>query len=213
MWASELGPIELILCSFMIVFDLPVDANGVNRPHNFSWTWLLDADTDRLPLQQSKLIVELLLKRFPSAANALAYAEDEKGRPALSIPHKDVRRVMNSHLLFFGRYALQAGPPEHQSQTCILRRAVDHYEGKTLDVVLKFMKFRDQFEREINARRMLNGGDKIDSEESAGFVMGLLRFYDSKDFAAAAGKRGYLDYPFCVVLAAADRFGLVCVHF
>ena len=84
------------------------------------------------------------------------------------------RSAICRRLFLFGRYQLQEGPAEHQSATSIVRFAKDSGGVPGFDddgiaspraphsgasgpthVVLKFMKHRDQFEREIRARSAL----------------------------------------------------------
>ena len=84
----------------------------------------------------------------------LANTHDELGRRAVDIATPLCRQHILSRLNFYRRYELRPGCPEHQSATCIVRFATDHVLKK--EVALKFMKFRDHFEREILCRRMLS---------------------------------------------------------
>ena len=84
----------------------------------------------------------------------LANTHDELGRRAVDIATPLCRQHILSRLNFYRRYELRPGSPEHQSATCIVRFATDHVLKK--EVALKFMRFRDHFDREILCRRMLS---------------------------------------------------------
>ena len=54
-----------------------------------------------------------------------------------------------------GRYALDPIPAVHRSRTCIVRLAKDTADGGSVDVALKLMVNRDEFEREIATRELI----------------------------------------------------------
>ena len=72
---------------------------------------------------------------------------------------------MQSYLFFLGRYEIGKGPVLHTSSSCTVLLAADHGDdysspagavspgmSNSFQVVLKFMRYRDEFEREIYSR-------------------------------------------------------------
>lgn len=100
--------------------------------------------------------------------------KDAKGRLAASLAHGRCRERMFEALFFLGRYELlNADAPKHRSATCVVLFARDHgeqlfpsggggsggTEGRNeaegssgSDCVLKFMRNREQWVRELSAR-------------------------------------------------------------
>lgn len=107
--------------------------------------------------------------------------KDAKGRLAFNLAHGRCRERMFEALFFLGRYELlNADAPKHRSATCVVLFARDHGEqlfpaggggaeeqqqqeggggdtgsssgGSGGDCVLKFMRNREQWERELSAR-------------------------------------------------------------
>jgi len=101
----------------------------------------------------------------------LATAKDSRGRTCLSIaegrdPQSSLSKFILSLVLFHGQYQIKEGYPAHESATCIVVLAAWIRDGKTTPVALKFMKHRDQFEREMGVRQQ----QQLDPK----FVMGVL---------------------------------------
>ena len=90
---------------------------------------------------------------------------------------------------------------EHVSATCKLHFA-DYMaeDGSTRRVAMKFMKNKDQFITETLHRR----AKQLDSK----FVIEMMMSYDADNSAVYRKEivsRGYADYPYLVVMEAADR--------
>eukprot|EP01042_Synura_sphagnicola_P036758 gene36758-biopygen25616 len=80
----------------------------------------------------------------------------------------------------------------------------DSEDNKRANLALKFMKHRDQFDREIHTRVQCRFDDR--------YVLGFIRFYDgdSKDarhvaFRKDAILKGYEEFPYCMVMGAGSR--------
>lgn len=106
---------------------------------------------------------------------------------------------------------------EHCSQTCVILRGVAKRNEKGVtpgeELVIKLMKHKDQFEREIEGR---GGGStpwwppRQNRRLGSDTVMGILAKSDDEPrWAANATKRGYKDYPHGLVMKAAQRNMLV----
>ena len=98
-------------------------------------------------------MVEALVSSHPS----LAAAKDADGRAAVDVASKPMKLIMQSVLLWHGRYRITEPRPEHISTTCFVFKAVDEHTidketGQPIKVALKLMRLKDQFQREISAR-------------------------------------------------------------
>merc|ERR1711871_143747 len=70
-------------------------------------------------------------------------------------PHALIKNWHNTRGALYGRYQLAEGPPIHKSATCKVYYAADTaYKAGVFrsKVVLKMMRNRDEFEREIKSR-------------------------------------------------------------
>lgn len=72
---------------------------------------------------------------------------DEQGRTALQIAVPDCKNVIQQSLYLMKRYEITTIQPHHKSATCIIHLAIDHNEGQTNHVALKFMSNKNQFNR------------------------------------------------------------------
>eukprot|EP01042_Synura_sphagnicola_P036298 gene36298-biopygen1040 len=163
--------------------------------------------------------VEIVLEKYPRNVRELTSAVDAKGRCCLDIASPTCKVMMLRKLYLHGRYDVQQGPPEHRSATSAVYFAKDHVD--LLDeetstnghsdasgnsdgcpaVALKFMKHRDQFEREV--------GIRAKSKFNGNYVLDCLRWYDGDSqterdvkFRKDAILKGYEEYPYCVVMEA-----------
>jgi serine/threonine protein kinase len=137
-----------------------------------------------------------------------AGAIDSQKRTLLTIAEgSDVNsalaQLVREMILFHKLYKINRKDPHaHQSRTCIVTLAEDHSDAATTaPVALKFMRNKDQFERELTVRE---GLDKQ-------FVIGIIGSYNSNSdmgFAEAIESFGngiYADYQYCIVLPRATR--------
>ena len=122
-----------------------------------------------------------------------------EGADANSRLSKAVREM----ILFLKLYKInKKAPPAHESKTCMVSLTEDHSDVEAVVLeALKFMRNKDQFNRELAVR------DGLDER----FVIGVIRSYDSTTdpaFAAAIKcfHNGiYAKYPYCIVLPRANR--------
>jgi hypothetical protein len=137
-----------------------------------------------------------------------AEAEDGQQRSLLKIAegqgaNSSLSQGIRRMVLFLELYKIdRKAPPAHKSKTCIVPLAEDYSDaGAILPEALKFMRNKNQFERELSVREGLDER----------FVIGVIRYYDSTIdpvFAAAIKSfhNGvYAEYPYCIVLPRANR--------
>ena len=96
-------------------------------------------------------IVEALVSNHPN----LAAAKDTDGRAAVDVASKPMKLIMQSVLLWHGRYRITEPRPEHISATCFVFKAVDEHTtdketSQPIKVALKLMRSKDQFQREVS---------------------------------------------------------------
>ena len=112
-------------------------------------------------------------------------------------------KVVREMILFLKQYKInQKAPPAHKSKTCMVPLAEDYSDVEAIVLgALKFMRNKDQFERELEVRKGLDER----------FVIDVIRSYDSttdSEFAEAIKSfhHGvYAEYPYCIVLPRANR--------
>ena len=124
--------------------------------HNYAlWFVIVQEDgTSDVDLFAKLLaMVEVLVSSHPT----LAAAKDADGRAAVDVASKPMKLIMQSILLWHGRYRITEPRPEHISATCFVFKAVDEHTidketGQPIKVALKLMRLKDQFQREISTR-------------------------------------------------------------
>lgn len=186
----------------LMALTLPISPSTgePNLNHGFGWTFLL-SETDDEYLEAVELILDLFQGNI-TWLQRLCDTTDEVGRLARDIATPKCRQALGTRLHFFGRYQLQPGPPAHISSNSIVRFAVDHHqidESRGF-VALKFMRHREQFDREVGLRSSLH----FDSE----FVVPLICSHDGDAdprYREETLRKGLEDYPYCLVLVAAER--------
>lgn len=181
---------------------MPVSAStgALNPYHGHGWTYLLCECEDKYAD-----VVESILERYGArstkSVQILCDAPDELGRSANLIASPECRRLLHARLHYFARYEFIAGPAAHESENSIVKFATDHgrIDGKRM-VVLKFLKNRDQFEREVNLRTRVNLSDD--------FIIPALESHDGDAdprYRAETLRKGFSEYPYCVATAAGER--------
>jgi hypothetical protein len=157
----------------------------------------------------------------------LLASTDAHGRKALDLATPACKVVLASKLYLGGVYELDTSQLVHQSATCKVLLALDHSDGAVggdhieekeepipggakasagpRKVALKFMRDREQWRRELEARRGgAGGGAPLD----ATFVVGVIRAHDGDEelrFARDLVERQLGDYPYVLVMPRADR--------
>jgi len=163
-------------------------------------------------------------------AESLAFAGDSNGRSCKDIAGPRNKEAIYKKLYLFERFEVKEGPPEHRSATSLVVFAKDHgvdpnreklnsttgggnsgsirhvttFNVESHDVALKFMLNREQFLKEVDIRAKGDFDDK--------FVLPVIMDFDSdresesdKDFRADAIYKGYRNYPYCIVMEAAQQ--------
>jgi serine/threonine protein kinase/Leucine-rich repeat (LRR) protein len=172
--------------------------------HNYAWGTLVQGNNDLV-----FGVVQRLLTVYDNYAELLANSVDKLGRKCCDIASPRCREAISQSVMLFRRFELKPGPPEHKSATSLVRFATRHTKDDELNsvqtpVALKFMKHRAQFVTEINARAAANFSKE--------YVIAILESYDGDsleeddvNFRLSALKKGFDDYPFCVVMDVADN--------
>jgi hypothetical protein len=176
---------------------LPINiVTGAARPvekHGFVWTTLIQSD-------KYAKVVEKVIDENLALANELAQAVDIEGRPAINIASPQCQKIIKESTFFYRRYEiLNINTPHHMSATCMIFLANDHGD-KMQKVAIKFMSQKDQFQRELHIRDIATFDDK--------YVIGVLRSHNSEvdsNFFEELHRRGFQNYPYCIVMAAADK--------
>ena len=141
-----------------------------------------------------------LLQEHPHLSLRLAEARDRQGRKAVDVATPQCQNFIRSRLYFYERYDIHInGAKEHQSATCIVSLATDK-KNNNREVALKFMKRKDQFERE----KSFHTDHRLDVE----FVVDMLECHDGDfdaKFLSECSHKGYAGYHYCIVMPAADR--------
>ena len=117
------------------------------KAHNYAlWFVIVQEDgTSDLFLFTTKLLamVEALVSSHPT----LADAKDADGRAAVDVASKPMKLIMQSVLLWHGRYRITEPRPEHISATCFVFKAVDE---RTIDKETG-LPIKVAFERSVSA--------------------------------------------------------------
>jgi len=155
------------------------------------------ANTDAARKLASRIVTTL-----PTAhVRALSQMKDDTGRCAVDAAPAPLRALILQRLFLLGRYDVKVGLPEHQSDTCVVRLAVDRSVDPPVPVALKFMRAREHFTREVTTREA--------HTLSADHVLELLRSHDGDAEPALleeAPAHGFsAEHRYCVVLPAAER--------
>ena len=125
-------------------------------------------------------MVEALVLDHPT----LAAVKDVNNRAAVDVASKPMKLIMQSVLLWHGRYRITEPRPEHISATCFVFKAVDEHTidketSQPMKVALKLMRLKDQFQREISTR---------DKEFHQEHVMHILQTYPEVDSSTFDGR-------------------------
>ena len=176
------------------------DANVIEDvcEHNFAWGEVVQQSDDVM-----FHVVERVLVEFESHLEALTTHVDQSGRRYVDVACPRSREAMNRCLYLGRRFELKAGPPEHKSATSVVQFAIDQDSASAARVALKFMRNRVQFEAELSSRE----GAGFSSD----FVLLVQESFDGDSredrdvqFRASAKKKGFSEYPYCLVMDVAD---------
>jgi serine/threonine protein kinase len=149
-----------------------------------------------------------LLNKYEQHGPALVATLDRAGRRCLDIASTRMKAELQKCMYLYRRFEVTPGPAEHRSATSIVVFALDHGTNginmtSPTKVALKFMKHKHPFDTDISFRR--------EQQFDQNFVVSVLDYFDGSDFSesnagftSAAAKRGFGDYPFCLVMPLAE---------
>jgi hypothetical protein len=184
-----------------------------NQPSSYAapmydWCWALTQKSEKL-----LKVVEEVLRKNASCIRQLCDAQDEHHRRAMDVAVYDMKQLLQKYLCFMGRFDLLPGGEIHQSATCRVVKAVDCTppagragagagagvtHGTDHRVVLKFMRNRSEFDKELTARERL--GDQCVVEILAHFSASVDSLYQSEIVS-----KGLEQYPFVIVMPECGR--------
>lgn len=179
--------------SYTLPFDRVTERPVHVSQHRNAWITALTSNNDMFVEVVSKVLTEC-----SHLAIRLAEVKDKQDRKAVDIANPKCQELIRSRLYFYERYDLQRGGG-YQSATCTVVLAIDKKDDNR-EVALKFMKRRDQFERE----KIFHMNNNLDAD----YVVSLLRTHDSdkdKKFRSECSNKGYAGYPYCLVMPKAER--------
>jgi len=183
----------LELIRYFLPFDPETKSPVPAEHHGYVWLLLVQKDSN-------VGLVEKVIRRYSSICFELANAVDSEGRVAVNIASQACQRIIKESTYFCQRYEITTmEAPIHVSRTCILHLAIDH-KNHGEKVALKMMKNVDQYSREVLVRR--------DAKLSNDFIVGIVRTFDvisNPEYLEAIKTLGFVDYPYCIVMPAADR--------
>lgn len=147
-------------------------------------------------------VVELVLKQHKKHIESLANAQDKHGRLAMYIAEPKCKELILKYLYFLGRYNFVSSVPIHQSETSAVFIAIDSSvtTEERSHVALKFMRYKDHFDREVNTRVEYN----LEKE----FLIQAVASYSHEDcefLLEEIRSRNIGDYSYLLVMPAADH--------
>ena len=172
--------------------------------HNYAWATLVQSNHPT-----AVRVVEQVLEDLDDFVAQLTVEVDSSGRRLIDIASPACKDVMLQSMYLHRRFELKPGAPEHKSATSVVQFATDHRldaEGNKVEskVALKFMRHRQQYLSEIATRS--------EAGFSSEHVLLVLESFDGDDvrseeavsFRASAQKKGFAEYPYCLVMDVAD---------
>jgi serine/threonine protein kinase len=112
---------------------------------NFLWSYIVQMDN-------CSDIIFRYLQKYPE----LAHVKDADNRACVDIATESNRKVIQSQVLWFGKYKPVNLRAEHASATCLVYKAIDESSPSKEIVALKFMGNKNNYFSEINYRKDLN---------------------------------------------------------
>lgn len=184
--------------------------SSLNLLHYHFWTHLLAHTNDEYPQA-----VDLLLDLYSQdVIYQLSQFPDQHTQKALDIASPKSRDVLVHRLHYFKRYEL-APLICHRTDCSVHNRAIDHFEGRKMNVVLKFLSraSRNAFQAESKARAALARyrGKEVghgDEEEDSKYILPAISLVNGEEdynYRQEAQLKGFGDFPNLVVTMAAKR--------
>ena len=182
----------------LIPYFMPVDKN-TGEPssfdHDHGWHRIISVTN---PPDKYIGVVRDILEEYAMHSEALGNAKDNMGRTATHIATPLCREAILSQMRFMGQYEFVSGAVEHESETCIVRFAVDMTSN--LSVAMKFIREKSQLVQEVSSRQ-----SKCLSADYVIEVISALRCDADPKFARELSRKRYSQYFGCIVMPRADR--------
>lgn len=119
-------------------------------------------------------LVQIILEENPERTFDLATAKAKGGQSAIDLASTLCKEAIQKSLFFFRRYEiLSIDNPVHASSTTLLHCAIDHEDANKSKVALKFLRNKEQFQAEIEAREQ--------GIFSSDYIVGVLAKFDSDE--------------------------------
>jgi hypothetical protein len=198
------APVEFLSNLMMRSLPIVIQHDGTvttlsESEHKFVFTDNLDDDNLH--------VLTIVLSKYHKYAGHLANTFDRRGRRAVDIAEPRCKAAFMRHIYFLGKFKFIEGPPEHQSETSSVyfghEVSIDavHGEEKTsARLALKFMKHREQFDREVQLRKVHSLHDNYVVQE-----IGCYDGDNDEDFQAELDALNIGDYRYLLVMPAAER--------
>jgi hypothetical protein len=168
---------------------------------------------------QQELVERCMKKAFQQASSMVGFdaaeSEDSRGRTLLAIAEgvdkaSYLAALIRKKTFFLRNYKIDRGPFAHKSSTCAVVFADDHTTIDGVDgasrVALKFMKNKEQFDRELTSRKELS-----DDDITSRSVVGVIRGHSADNEAAFVNstkeyRQGdFAEFKFLLVMPLGDR--------
>ena len=210
-------PVTADVVAALIETALPFDPVTMemapSERHSYVWADVVQRE-DPLVV----FAVGIILSKYQNRAVELSNCEDAKGGRCVDIASRACKEIILRKIYLHERYEIKTGPPEHRSATSLVVLALDHngwlrnrieahnhserdYLSLPKNVALKSMQNRDQYLREVETRRRCGFDDRYVLATICSFD-GDAEDVENISFRTDSIAKGYLKYPYCVVMEA-----------
>jgi ankyrin repeat protein len=142
----------------ILKYTMPYDCDKGQyfHEHFYTWTHIL-AHTNDLYWKS----IEIVLQPYSSSIiSLLSEFLDEHQRKAIDIATPRCHRVILYRLHYYARYELPSTKNIHLTNITMLKRGIDHFQGKKLPVILKFYSCFQSFINELKLRESVALDDR-----------------------------------------------------
>lgn len=137
---SYLHDLIIAIMDYLLPIDIVTKQEIPSEKHDYAWIKLVQYDRF-LP------VIETILLKYDRICKELAYTSDKEGRSALFIASPLCQAVIQESLYFLNRYDIPyIDQPTHKSATSLLYIATDYLNDKKIQVALKFMSQKEQYD-------------------------------------------------------------------
>ncbi len=182
----------------ILKFTMPFDPenHGYVHDHYYTWTHIL-AHTNDIFWKS----VELVLDLYPSSVvSLLSEFMDEHQQRAIDIATPLCHRVILYKLHYYARYELPTIKSFHATNISMLKRGIDHFQGKKVPVVLKFISCVQSFMNEIKLRENVMLDDR--------FIVPLIESHNGDEdynYRQESIQKRFHDFRYLIVVKAGHQ--------